>query len=149
MQPVLPKTILVPTDFGRAAESALDYAMALAGKLDARIHLLNVVQMQSIGAEYAMVMPQEMLEEPIVRNQEKLEQLVAARAGQAAVAPPIVATGDARLQIEQTARRIGADLIVMGTHGRHGVSRLLLGSVAEAVLRIAPCPVLLVREKDS
>jgi universal stress protein A len=149
MQPILPKTILVPTDFGRAAEAALDYAVALAGRLDARIHVLNVVQIQSIGAEYAMVMTQEMLEEPLARNQQKLEQLVAPRAGQATFGPPVVVTGDARLQIEQAARRIGADLIVMGTHGRHGVSRLLLGSVAEAVLRIAPCPVLLVREKDA
>jgi len=48
--------------------------------------------------------------------------------------------------IEETAAEIGADLIVMGTHGRRGVSRLLLGSVAESVARTAPCPVLLVRK---
>jgi nucleotide-binding universal stress UspA family protein len=147
MQPILPRTILVPTDFGRPAEAALDYAVALAGKLDARIHLLNVVGMQTVGAEYAMVMTPEMLAQPLAHNQQQLEQLAATRTGQAAFGPSVVVTGDIRVQIEQAARRIGADLIVMGTHGRHGVSRMLLGSVAEAVLRIAPCPVLLVRER--
>jgi nucleotide-binding universal stress UspA family protein len=57
-------------------------------------------------------------------------------------------TGDARDLINQTAAEVGADLIVMGTHGRRGVRRALLGSIAETVVRSAPCPVLTVRTHD-
>jgi nucleotide-binding universal stress UspA family protein len=55
-------------------------------------------------------------------------------------------TGDARDLIVRACEEVGADLIVMGTHGRRGVSRALLGSVAESVVRIAPCPVLTIRK---
>ena len=57
----------------------------------------------------------------------------------------LLASGDASDAIVDTARKIGADLIVIGTHGRTGVRRMLLGSVAETVLRAAPCPVLAIR----
>jgi len=142
----LPKNILVPTDFSASSEVALDYAVQLAAKLDAKIHLLNVIGAQLIGTEYGVPVTTALMEELILRDQDRLDQLVALRAGSASFAPVILETGDARAQIEQVARRIDADLIVMGTHGRRGVSRWLLGSVAEAVLRVAPCPVLLVRE---
>lgn len=135
----------MPTDFSAGSEVALDYAVRLAGKLDAKIHLLNVIGAQLIGTEYGVPVTTALMEELILREQGRLEQLVASRAGNASFGPVILETGDARAQIEQVARRIGADLIVMGTHGRRGVSRWLLGSVAEAVLRVAPCPVLLVR----
>ena len=59
----------------------------------------------------------------------------------------ILRTGDPRDMILQTAKEIHADLIVIGTHGRRGISRFLLGSVAEAIVRSAPCPVLTVRAK--
>ena len=60
----------------------------------------------------------------------------------------LLRTGDARDVINQTAKEVGADLIVMGTHGRRGVTRALLGSVAETVVRTAPCAVLTVRATD-
>lgn len=141
----LPKTILVPTDFGASSELALDYAVQLAAKLDAKIYLLNVIGAQLIGTEYGVPITTTLMEDIILRNQDRLEEAVALRAGQATFGPVILETGDARAQIDQVARRIGADLIVMATHARRGVSRWLLGSVAEAVLRVAPCPVLLVR----
>jgi nucleotide-binding universal stress UspA family protein len=140
-----PKNILVPTDFSSGSEAALDYAVRFAAPFDARIHLLNVIGAQLIGTEYGVPVTTTLMQEIILRDQERLEQLVAARVGNAAFGPVILETGDARAQIEQVARRIDADLIVMGTHGRRGVTRLLLGSVAETVLRTAPCPVLLVR----
>jgi nucleotide-binding universal stress UspA family protein len=145
----LPKNILVPIDFSTDSTAALDYAVSLAAKLDARIHLLNVMGAQLIGTEYGIPLTSAMMEDSILRGQDRLDQLVAARAGQAAFGGAILETGDARSQIEQVAQRIGADLIVMGTHGRRGISRMLLGSVAEAVARIAPCPVLFVREGAS
>jgi nucleotide-binding universal stress UspA family protein len=74
-----------------------------------------------------------------------LDQHASERAAMASFGPAILEIGDPRSQIEQVSRRVGADLIVMGTHGRHGLQRLLLGSVAESIVRTARCPVLLVR----
>lgn len=142
----VPKTILVPTDFSETAEAALDYAVDLASKLDAKIHLVSVIGAQLIGSEYGIAMTTSMMEAACGRQQGRLDELVAARASKASFGPAVLETGDARIQIDQVARRIGADLIVMGTHGRQGIQRLLLGSVAEAVSRVAPCPVLLVRK---
>jgi len=145
----LPKTILVPTDFSENAEQALDYAVAFAAKLDAKIHLLNVIGMQMLGAEYGLAVTQSMVDDTMRGNQGALDKLVAARAGKAAFGPPQLEFGDARAVIETVAQKLHADLIVMGTHGRRGVKRLLLGSVAESVVRTVPCPVLLVRAPEA
>jgi nucleotide-binding universal stress UspA family protein len=142
----LPKNILVPTDFSETAEAALDYAVALAGKLDAKVHLLHVVGIQLVGAEYRLSVTATMLDAITEGSQKELDRLAAARAGRVALGPTLLEIGDARTQITQTAAKIGADLIVMGTHGRRGIKRLLIGSVAESVVRTAPCPVLLVRQ---
>jgi nucleotide-binding universal stress UspA family protein len=142
----VPKVILVPTDFSDRATAALDYAVELAAKLDARVCVMNVVTAQLVGAEYGFAMTTPMMDRTCAVQQERLDQLVAARAGKAPFLPCVLTTGDPRAEIEQVAHRVGADLIVMGTHGRRGVPRMILGSVAEAVMRIAPCPVLLVRE---
>ncbi|MEO8844379.1 MAG: universal stress protein [Kofleriaceae bacterium] len=142
----LPSRILVPTDFSEHATCALDYAVALAHKLGAKIYLLNAMGLQF--AEYPIAVTADMIDSIMRSNQKVLEALIAARAGQADFAPAILDAGDARLIIEQQAIEIGADLIVMGTHGRQGVKRALLGSVAESLARTAPCPVLLVRTNN-
>jgi nucleotide-binding universal stress UspA family protein len=146
----LPKTILVPTDFSEGANDALAYAVALAAKLDAKIHLLNVVGIPLIGVpEVGVAYTADVVNSLLEANQKQLDKLVADNAGKASFGTPLLETGDARAVIEATADKLGAELIVMGTHGRRGVKRLLLGSVAEMVVRTAPCPVLLVREVES
>jgi nucleotide-binding universal stress UspA family protein len=145
----LPKTILVPTAFSEGAEAALDYAVALATKLDARVHLLNVVALQMLSAEMGVAVTASMVDQLHQANQKALDGLVAAHAGKCAFGPTLLESGDARTQIEAVAKKVDADLIVIGTHGRRGFKRLLLGSVAEAVARVAPCPVLLVRQEAS
>jgi nucleotide-binding universal stress UspA family protein len=142
----LPKNILVPTDFSANAEVALDYAVALAGKFDAKIHLVNAVSLQF--AEYGVTVTSSMIDTLVDANQKELDRLVATRSHKAAFAPTILDVGDARNVIEQTAAKIGADLIVMGTHGRRGLKRLVLGSVAESVVRHVTCPVLLIRASE-
>ena len=143
---MLPKNILVPTDLSEGAEEALDYACELANKLDATIHLVNVIGIPALGIpELGVAMTATMIDSMVTENQRAMEELAARKRSVAKVGQVLLKTGDARDQIDQAAAEVGADLIVMGTHGRRGVSRALLGSVAESVVRSAPCPVLTVR----
>jgi nucleotide-binding universal stress UspA family protein len=145
----LPKTILVATDFSDSAEQALDYAVALAGKLGASIHVVHAIGVPSLGVpELGLAVTGTMMESMLKAASSELDKLASRRAS--ANIATLIRTGDARDVIDQTAKEIGADLVVMGTHGRRGVSRALLGSVAETVVRTAPCPVLTIRKrKDS
>jgi len=141
----LPKTILVPTDFSDSAESALDYAVALAGKLGATVHLLNAITIPALGVpELGVAVASTMMESAVTANQAELDRLAARR--EPAKITTLLRTGDARDVIVEAAKEVHADLIVMGTHGRRGVKRALLGSIAEGVLRTAPCPVLTIRQ---
>jgi nucleotide-binding universal stress UspA family protein len=146
---MLPRVILVPVDFGEASEGALDYAVELAARLDARIYVFHVIDITGFGGELGPVLTSEMVEDLRGSSQIAADKLVTARSARAAMAPARVELGDVRAQIEAEAKRIGADLIVMATHGRRAVKRLLLGSVAESVARIAPCPVLLLHAVQS
>ncbi|HET9622024.1 MAG TPA: universal stress protein [Kofleriaceae bacterium] len=141
----VPTLILVPTDFSDRATAALDYAVDLAAALGARLCLAHVVSVADTPSEYGLSMTAAMIEKACERQHARLDELSAARAGRATFAPGVITTGDPRAEIEHVARQVGADLIVMGTRGRRGLPRLVLGSVAETVLRVAPCPVLLVR----
>ena len=87
------------------------------------------------------------MESRTANAQVALDALVARYSDRVSMAPVRIEIGDARDVIDRVAELIGADLIVMGTHGRRGVRRMLLGSIAESVVRSAPCPVLTVRTK--
>jgi nucleotide-binding universal stress UspA family protein len=143
---MLPKHILVPTDLGENAQDALDYACELARKLDATIHLLNVIGIPALGVpELGVALTSSVIDQLVAENQQALDELVATRCADTRIGQVLLRTGDARDLINETAREVGADLIVMGTHGRRGLSRALLGSIAETVVRSAPCAVLTVR----
>ena len=145
----LPKTILVPVDFGAASVAALDYAVELAAKLDARVHLLHVVGIMTLSAEYGLAVTQPILDSLVESSQKELDRVATERTSKAMLAPTLLEVGDARTIIVQVAERIHADLVVMGTHGRRGVKRVVLGSVAEHIARTAPCPVMLIRTPES
>jgi nucleotide-binding universal stress UspA family protein len=143
---MLPKNILVPTDFGENAEEALDYACEIARTFGATIHLLNVITIPSLGMPELGVALTSSVFDAIVRdNQAALDRIAAAHRASVAIGEVLLRTGDTREIINDTAKALGVDLIVMATHGRRGVSRALLGSVTESVVRTAPCPVLTVR----
>jgi nucleotide-binding universal stress UspA family protein len=143
---MLPKHILVPTDLSEGAEEALDYACELASKLDATIHLVNVIGIPALGLpELGIALTSTVIDSMIADNKKAIDELAARKGTQARMGQVLLKTGDARDVINQTALEVGADLIVMGTHGRRGFTRALLGSVAETVVRSAPCPVLTVR----
>jgi glycine betaine transporter len=140
------KNILVPTDLSESAEQALDYACQLATQFGAKIHLLNVIGIPALGVpELGVALTSTVIDSILRDNQAALDRLAAAKCSQAQIGEIMLRTGDARDVINQTAKELAADLIVMGTHGRRGVSRALLGSVTETVVRTAPCPVLTVR----
>jgi nucleotide-binding universal stress UspA family protein len=141
----LPRNILVPIDLGDHATQVLAYAVALAAKLDAKIHILHAVDWPLLGAEIPIAVSDKAMDEIVAQHRQDLDQLVATHASKAPLGSVELKIGDPRTLIMQTAEQHGVDLIVMGTHGRRGVSRLLLGSVAEHVARTAPCPVLLLR----
>lgn len=135
------KTILFTTDFSPASRTAFEVASALARDYKARMIVLHVIEPARAGfSEYAAYIGPE-------------EDTGAAMAKlQAIKAPSPTVTieyrlleGDPATVVTETAAEVGADLVVMGTHGRTGFSRLIMGSVAEEVLRKAPCPVLTVR----
>lgn len=141
-----PKQILVPIDFSTYAEQALDYAVMLAHQLGATVHLVNAVGVPALGApEIGLAYAASMIETIIVENRKALDKLAATYRDGGTIGQAIVRNGDPRDVILQTAEEIGADLIVMGTHGRRGLSRALIGSVAEMVVRTSPIPVLTVR----
>jgi universal stress protein A len=141
----LPRTLLVPIDLDDSAAQVLDYAVALAAKLDAKVHVVHVVPWPLLGAEVPVAVTETALDEIMKRKQKAFDELVATHTAKVLLGSAVLKTGDARTAIIKTVEEIPADLIVMGTHGRRGVSRLVLGSVAESVARTAPCPVLLVR----
>lgn len=146
----LPRTILVPVDFSEHSQAALDYAVALAAKIDASVHLVHVLGFPGLGVpELGIAISATMIESLTKDNQAALDKLVASHRGQANVRDAMLRTGDARDAIVQTAQEIQADLIVMGTHGRRGLKRALLGSVAEAIVRTAPCAVLTLRAQKA
>jgi nucleotide-binding universal stress UspA family protein len=137
--------ILVPTDFSECSDRALEYAEELAARLDGKVHLLSVIGIPSYGVpELGVGLTAPMIDNLIADNQHALDRLAGEHK---LVAQALVRVGDARDVILQTVGELGADLIVMGTHGRRGISRALLGSVAEMVVRTSPVPVLTVRGK--
>lgn len=143
---MLPKNILVPTDLSEGAEHALDYACELAAKLEATVHLVHVIAIPALGIpELGVAVTSTMIDQLIGENQNAIDALADARRSKATIGEVLLKTGDPRDTIDHTAKELGVDLIVMGTHGRRGFSRALLGSVAETVVRSAPCPVLTVR----
>jgi universal stress protein A len=140
-----PRTILVPIDFSEPAEAALDYAVKLAEKIDAKVHLLNVVELQGFHfSDLGAALTVEMIDMIVAGNQTALERLADKYRGSGHIGEVLLRTGDPRDLIEEVARELDVEMIVMGTHGRRGFRRLMLGSVAETVLRTARCPVLTV-----
>jgi nucleotide-binding universal stress UspA family protein len=135
--------ILVPTDFSADADNALEYAMQLARTLQARLTLLHVIEPLAVGSIDAL--PATFLPD----LEAKITDIMAsyhARVTAAGIPCDYTIVHGVPFQvIVETAGTARTDLIIMGTHGRTGLRHVLLGSVAERVVRLAPCPVLVVR----
>jgi nucleotide-binding universal stress UspA family protein len=141
----LPKIILVPTDFGEPSEAALDYAMALAKPFGAEIVLLHSFEVPIVGfPDGAMMATAELTNRILEGAQAGLDRQVERCSGKGVTVRGVVKQGDAWRTVVATSEELGAGLIVMGTHGRKGLPRALIGSVAEKVVRTSPVPVLTV-----
>ncbi len=141
--------ILVPNDFSETSDAALAYARALAARFGASLHLLHVFADPYASGAYApevyAPLPPEVREHALRDLEERLRERLADGVPRASEGTATIVTGLTATKIVQHAAEQEIDLIVMGTHGRRGVAHLLLGSVAEHVVRTAGCPVLTVR----
>jgi nucleotide-binding universal stress UspA family protein len=135
------KTILYATDFSDRSKTAFDLACSLARDYQAKLLVIHVGPEPIVGYGQGIVLP-----EPYRQQHELSEKLHQVVPKESVVhIEHRLAIGDAATEILRLAGEIGADLIVMGTHGWTGLSRLLMGSVAEQIVRRASCPVLTVK----
>ena len=142
------KTILVPTDFSEASEAAFQYGKAMAEAFGSSLHLVHVMEdllAHAWAAEvYVASMPS--LREEIEKEAvERLGAMVTDQERKRLRVTTAIIAGSPFLEIIRYARANSVDLIVIGTHGRGPIAHMLLGSVAEKVVRKSPCPVLTVR----
>jgi nucleotide-binding universal stress UspA family protein len=148
------KRVLVPTDFSEPSAVALRYAKALAQTFGASLHILHVIEVKTLayGELATGSLPpfdlSSILEsiEKDVRN--RLNQVLTESEREQYQAQLITLVGNPFVEIVRYARAESIDLIVIGTHGRGPIAHMLLGSVAERVVRKAPCPVLTVRHPE-
>jgi nucleotide-binding universal stress UspA family protein len=139
------KHILVPTDFGEPADHALDVAVELARKFDAKLSLLHVYQVFApMPYGDGLLFP---IDEIAARARARINELANRTKARHPECAAVVQPGAAWERIVDEAKSSGADLIVMGTHGRRGLSRAVIGSVAEKVVRLSPVPVLTLSAK--
>ena len=142
------KNILVPLTLTKDSKNILDYATSIAEKFDAKITVFHVLREQKV--DLSEIDYESGFLEKIKKHQEEeikdeLKKFITDELVKKYNITTEIKWGQPFLEIVNKAKKINADLIVMGTHGRTGLSHVLLGSVAEKVLRLAPCPVLVTR----
>jgi universal stress protein A len=141
------KSILVPVDFSDPSNQALRYAGRFAQHFGSEITLLHVVQ--TCVAPFPEVAPYLDHSEADFENAERGLQILAAQQTlKSSAIHTVVRTGLAAHEIVEAARDLDSDLIVIATHGYTGWKHLCIGSTTERVVRTAPCPVFVVREKQ-
>ena len=144
------RKILAPTDFSAHAENAVRYACGLANRLGAELHLLHVLsEIVPTGPDPLLtpVLPPEYYRETEAESRQALAKLLEPSWGAPQVVEFAVRWDSPVEGIVGAARDAAIDLIVIATHGRTGLSHVLLGSVAERIVREAACPVLTIRSK--
>ena len=141
------RNILVATDFSEPAEAATDYGQELARTYGATLHVMHVIE--DILAAYASDVSSELpaIQESIAAAAARHVDSLAVP-GHETFRKVIVRSASVSSAITQYAKANAIDLIIVGTHGRGAVSRFLMGSVAERVVRTAPCPVLTVHAHE-
>jgi nucleotide-binding universal stress UspA family protein len=144
------KNVLFATDFSAGSDYAFDYAISLVRRCDAKLNVIHVInEPVDLRGFYVPHISFEKLEEEIELGAKKLmEQFVRTHLNDFANFETFIVPGIAYDEIIKKATDIGADLIVLGTHGRTGLDHVLFGSTAEKVVRKSPVPVMTIRIQD-
>lgn len=137
--------ILLAHDLGPDSEAALDYALALAKPLGARVTILHAYEIPSLIPPEMLVPPNDWFAPMRDAAKERLARVVDRVNDRGVPIASELRVGIAWREVEAAAKGSSVDLVVVGTRGRRGLPRALLGSVAEKIVRTAPCPVLVVR----
>ncbi len=142
-------TILVPTDFSDDAGKALETAVELGKQLGGKVVLVHAppteVPVAYPGFAAGAIVPENYFSEVRAEAENHVKRVASEASGKGVDVTAQIVTGPASMAIVAFAEEVGADLIVMGTRGLTGIKHVLLGSVAERVVRTAPCPVLTVK----
>jgi nucleotide-binding universal stress UspA family protein len=141
--------VLVAHDFSETAQHALSLALDLAESLGAKVTVVHVYELPVYGFPEGPAMTSDFAGEIETAARDVLKGVVARARRKTVDIDAVLRQGAAWSEIDETAKEVGADLIVIGTRGRRGIARALLGSVAEKVVRTAPCPVLTVHAPDA
>ena len=138
--------ILVPTDFSDLSQQALEFGLSLADTFRAKLYLMHVWELPMTGSLLPPEpYPESVLTEEQTAGEEHLTKITNELRASGFDVEPLFVFGKPYMEIVKAAADLGIDLIVLASHGRSGVSHLLLGSVAEKVVRLAPCPVFTVK----
>jgi nucleotide-binding universal stress UspA family protein len=139
--------VLLPTDFSAYSATATKYACELATKFDAELHLLHTLEIHlSSTPDFGMGLDlPKYIKESFVAAEKSLTRVLDPQWSAGRKVVHAVIEGSAKVEIVRYARKNDIDVIVLATHGRTGLAHIIIGSVAEAVVRTAPCPVLTVR----
>lgn len=141
------RRILCPVDFSETSDYALKYALELGQRFGAEVHLVHAYQLPVYAMpDGALVAGPEAVASLTDKLQKDLTALGKRHEG---VTKTHLLEGVPHREIDDLAKKLPADIIVMGTHGRSGLARVLIGSVAERVVRTAPCPVLTVHVPEA
>jgi nucleotide-binding universal stress UspA family protein len=145
---IAPKKILVATDFSPASQAALPHAFSLAGHYGSKLYLAHVISLEHEDFPPAEERATK-LEQAREFTERELKRLLGAARQKGISCQPLIGEGTIWNVLSEMIHKNGIDLVIVGTHGRRGLKKLRLGSVAEEVLRMAPCPVLTVGPKIS
>jgi universal stress protein A len=144
------KHIVVPIDFSDTSHKALQYAVPFAAQFGAKLLLVHVIEPFALPAELSYVPPEvENAGQTAIKGAlEKLAELCQHQLGAKCLSQTSVRMGVPWHEITAAAKESAVDLIIISTHGHTGLKHVLIGSTAERVVRHAPCPVLVVRERE-
>ena len=141
------KHILVPTDFGEPSQRALEIALELAGTLGADLTIVHTCEIPAYAYPGLAMAPIDLLSPMEEVARKRLNELVSSLGQRCRSCRGVLRVGIPWEEILEVVKETQADLVIMGTHARHGVTHALLGSVAEKIVRMSPVPVLTVRAR--
>jgi nucleotide-binding universal stress UspA family protein len=142
------KKILCPVDFSKFTSEVVTYAASMAKQYGAELHMLHVIPNLTYFTPYESFLTPENLVAMEKNIQDEVDRDFGRILSRVDIdAKKVVRTGVAFVEIIDYAKSEGMDLIVMGTHGRSGIEHILIGNVAEKVVRKSPCPVMTIRPR--